>query len=315
MKRHPLTALLLAATLFLATRTAAQDTSSSSKPSIQLGESQWKAVVGVFQSPQNADMKVRFSFRENKLLAELLWNGGALHLQPESATAFTSIEKDDGEAIHITFRNDSAGRYTTVDVAKNGTWTRVNDYKPAPAKQAMTHTPDQLKRFEGVYHMPDREYMFISLLIKDNNLVLKQHWDNSELSFQPDTDSTFFMVDRPVFTLDFKKDAGGNITGFTAFKRDNWKRTTKPTLTTAQLAALAGKYQSNDDPDNLIELSARDNHLIVKQLWDKKQITLDALAEGYFYNGTESYSLQQTKDRDGKPAILLLGMDFFERVK
>jgi hypothetical protein len=314
MKRYRLITLLLATTLSLATRTRAQDTSSSSKPSVQLGESQWKAVVGVFQSPQNAEMKVRFSVAENRLLAELLWNGGALKLVPESATAFTSIQMEDGEAIHITFHNDSAGRYTAVDVAKNGTWKRVYDYKSAPAKQAMAHTPEQLKRFEGVYHMPDREYMFISLLVKDNTLVLKQHWDNNELSFQPDTDSSFFMVGQPMFTLDFKKDAGGKITGFTAFKRDVWKRTVKPTLTTAQLAALAGKYRSKDDPDNLIELSALDNHLIVKQLWDKKQITLDALADGYFYNDAESYSLQQTKDRDGNPAILLLGMDFFERV-
>src|SRR5258708_37515803 len=99
MKRTPLSALLLTATLFLAPSTRAQDTASA-KPRIQLGESQWKAVVGVFQSPQNPDMKVRFSVAENKLLAELLWNGGALKLLPASATAFTGIEQEDGEAIH-----------------------------------------------------------------------------------------------------------------------------------------------------------------------------------------------------------------------
>jgi len=317
MKKHPGIALLLAATLFLAPRAWAQDTSASSpaKPPAQLNESQWKAVEGVFQSPQNGEMKVRFTLAEHRLLAELLWNGGALKLLPESETDFTSIEKEDGQPIRIHFHNDSAGRYSRVDVAGNGSWTRVNNYKAPPDKKPMAHTPDQLKRFEGLYRGQQNQNMFIQLSVKDNSLILKQHWDNNELLFQPDTDSSFFMLARPMFTLDFKKDAGGNITGFIAFRRDVWNKAAKPALTTTQLTALSGKYQSKDDPDNQIELSTRDNHLVVKQLWDKKQITLDVLADGYFYNTAESYSLLQTKDNEGNPAILLLGMDFFNKMK
>ncbi|HEY1212305.1 MAG TPA: hypothetical protein VGE93_01610, partial [Bryobacteraceae bacterium] len=78
--------------------------------------------------------------------------------------------------------------------------------------------------------------------------------------------------------------------------------------------ALTSTYTSKDDPDNRIRLSVRGNQLVVTQLWDKKEIPLDALAENYFYNTPESYSLLIKKDDTGAvTGVLILGTDLFTK--
>ena len=76
-----------------------------------------------------------------------------------------------------------------------------------------------------------------------------------------------------------------------------------------------GKYQSKDDPDNLIQIIAKGNNIIVKQLWDGKETLIEPQTETYFYNDEKSYPLQFIKDKDGKVSqALVLGMDLFNKL-
>ncbi|MBS1935898.1 MAG: hypothetical protein JST96_18005 [Bacteroidetes bacterium] len=176
--------------------------------------------------------------------------------------------------------------------------------------------PEQLKQFEGLYQLRDDGSRFIQFFVKGKELILKQEWDGEQRSFVAESNMDFFIKDFPLFTLNFSKDKDGNIGQVTAFKRDVWIKTKKPSLTAAQLKSYEGKYQSNDDPDNLIQLFVSDGHLVIKQLWDKKEIILEPKTDTYFYNEADSYPLVIMKNKDGKVnQLTVLGTNIFSKLK
>jgi hypothetical protein len=288
---------------------------AETKTNIVLSEQERKAVEGIFQDPGNTDRNVQFRARENVLVAKLLWNNTEIPFIPESSLAYVSKDIVEDQFLHIVFKKDSSGAVNEVKMDKIGVWVRAKNYKPV-VKKEMEHTPDQLKPFEGLYQLEDHDDRFVQFLVKGNELVLRQHWDGNEISFVPETPLDFFSKEAPLFSLSFSKDKDGNIAQALAFKKDLWIKTKKVSLTIEQLKPYEGKFQSKDDPDNLIQLSARNNQLIVKQLWDGKEITLEPQTETYFYNDAQSYPLQGIKDKDGNiTQVWVLGIEEFNKVK
>jgi hypothetical protein len=286
----------------------------SAAATIKLSPEQLNSFTGYFQSPQNKDMVVQFTAVENGLFARLLWNNGEVHLIPESTMGFVSNEGGDDGPIHIVFQKDSTGAFNQVNVAKNGVWNRIKDYKPV-AKKEMEHTPAQLAPFRGVYQLKDNESRFLQFSERDNKLVLKQTWDGNEINFVPESELSFFTTEQPKFTLDFTRDKDGYITQVLAFKHDLWIKTKKPSLTPDILASYQGKYRSEADPDNLVQLIARDSTLVIKQLWDQKEIQVLPLSDTYFYNDKQSYPLQIVRGQDGKTnKLFLLDSNEFRKV-
>src|ERR1700678_4017444 len=114
-----------------ASATAQAPQKDSAAAAIKLSPEQLKAFEGYFQSPQNKDLVVQFSAVETGLFARLLWNNNEVHLTPESAMGFVSKEGGDEGPIHLVFHKDSTGLVNQVDLAKNGIWNRIKDYKPA----------------------------------------------------------------------------------------------------------------------------------------------------------------------------------------
>jgi hypothetical protein len=293
--------------------TAQVDHKDSLVNPIRHSPEQLKLLEGFYQSPQNKDMVVQISAGENGLNAKLLWNNGEMHLLPESAMGFVSKEGGDEGPIHLVFQKDSTGGINQLNVANNGIWTRVKDYKPV-VKKEMEHTPAQLARFRGLYQLQGDNSQFIQFSIKDNNLVLKQLWDGNEINFLPESELSFFSRQVPQFPLDFSKDKDGIITQVLAFKRDVWIKQNKPALTPAILKTYEGKYRSKDDPDNEISITATDSNLVVRQLWDKKDRVLQPLTEIYFNNQDRSFPLVIVKDQQGKVSqvVLLTGNVFMK---
>jgi hypothetical protein len=286
----------------------------SAAATIKLSPEQLNSFTGYFQSPQNKDMVVQFTAVENGLFARLLWNNGEVHLIPESTMGFVSNEGGDDGPIHIVFQKDSTGAFNQVNVAKNGVWNRIKDYKPV-VKKEMEHTPAQLAPFRGVYQLKDNESRFLQFSERDNKLVLKQTWDGNEINFVPESELSFFTTEQPKFTLDFTRDKDGYITQVLAFKHDLWIKTKKPSLTPDILASYQGKYRSEADPDNLVQLIARDSTLVIKQLWDQKEIQVLPLSDTYFYNDKQSYPLQIVRGQDGKTnKLFLLDSNEFRKV-
>lgn len=310
-------AILIFISLFSNQFLFAQETNkpAETKTKILLSEQQWKAVEGTFQDPQNNDRAVRFTANENFLVATLLWNNSEIPFIPESEFAFVSKEPVEDGLLHIVFKKDSTGGVNEVKIGDIGVWKRNRNYKSV-VKKEMDHTPDQLKPFEGLYQLQNHDDRFIQFTVKGNSLVLKQHWDGNEISFVPETSLDFFSKEIPLFSLSFTKDKDGNITQALAFKRDAWIKIKKINLTTAQLKPYEGKFQSKDDPDNYIQISAKNNNLVVKQLWDGKEITVEPQTGTYFYNDTQSFPLQIAKDKDGNiTQVWLLGIDEFNKIK
>jgi hypothetical protein len=289
----------------------------SAATTIKLSPEQLKAFEGYFQSPQNKDLVVQFSAVENGLFARLLWNNNEVHLTPESAMGFVSKEGGDEGPIHLVFHKDSTGLVNQVDLAKNGIWNRIKDYKPV-VKKEMEHTPAQLAQFQGLYQLQggDAKFpKFIQFSERANKLVLKQTWDGNEIMFLPESELTFFSRELPKFSLDFSKDNNGNITQVLAFKHDVWIKAKKPALTPAILAAYQGKYQSEDDPDNQIRIIARDSTLVIKQLWDGKETVVMPLGDTYFNNAALNLPLLIVKGPDGKPSqVVLMELNTFRKV-
>jgi len=283
----------------------------------QLTEQQWKALDGYFQSTQNKDMVVRFTPGQGVLLAKLMWNNNEVHLTPESDIAFTSKEAGDEGPIHIVFHKDSiTGVADKVDVARNGQWVRIKDYHPVEKKE-MAHSPAQLKAFEGLFQLQGGEAArYIQFMVKGNELILKQHWDDArEIPFVPESELNFFTRQIPQFTLAFTRDQQGNITQVLAFGRDLWVKAKKPSLSAAKLKAYEGQFQSADDPDNEIRLVATSNGLRLIQPWDKKEVDLQPLTDTYFYKAEPFFPLQITVGPDGKvKSLLLLGTQRFNPV-
>jgi len=306
-----LTSFFLAVFLFAANRSGAQESHTSK---VILSEQQWKAVEGIFQSQQNNDMNVQFTARDNMLVAKLLWNNNELRLSPESPLIFSSRQEGNQDPIRITFIKDSSGSVNQVNVANNGFWNRNDNYKPI-VKKEIEHTPEQLKRFEGLFQLQNDATRFIEFSVKDNNLVLKQSWDGETRSFVPESAMDFYIKDFPMFTLNFSKDKDGNINQVVAFKRDVWIKVKKTSLSVEQLKSYAGRFRSNDDPDNMVELMVVNDHLVLKQLWDKKEIILQPKTDIYFYNQAESYPVVIIKNKDGVVnQVTILGTNVFSRI-
>jgi len=312
MKMLKILFLPIVVALTTTTPCLAQDTAKTSTPAVRLSENQWKSLLGYFSSPQNKEMKVQFITDGQLLTARLLWNGATIHLVPSSPLTFTSKEMEHDEPIRLTFHQDAKGVVNEVEVDKNGVWTREKDYTPDPPKKEIPHTPEMIRSFAGLYQNPDNKTLLLRLTEKDNHLWLKQLWNDVELSFTPFSDTSFFSPAAPQFIMDFQKDDKGQVIKMTAFKRDRWLKVPPPHLTAAQLNALNGTYISKDDPDNTIRLAGKGNQLTLTQLWDKKEIVLDPLADDYFYNIKDSYPVVVQKDGSGKvTGIIVLNTNTF----
>ncbi len=282
---------------------------------IQLSPEQLKSFEGVFQNPRNNDMYVQFAVKGNALTGKLLWNNNEIGLVPESASSFVSTESGEEGPIHIRFLKDSSGVVGKVSVGNNELWSKMYNYKPL-VRTEMKHEPEQLKPFEGLYEDERGRNQFIQMTVRDNKLVIKQHWDGSEIVMVPQTELDFFNPQMLLYTCSFSKGPDGAVKQALIFKRDKWNKTEKIRMTMEQLKIYEGKYQFKDDPDNFIRISARGNNLVVKQLWDSKEIILEPQVANYFYNNEQSYPLLAILDKSGAVLqVRVLDLDLFDKVK
>ena len=182
---------------------------------------------------------------------------------------------------------------------------------------------DKLTVFNGRYISPHNKAIFLQITATDGHLLLKQSWDGEEVSFDQKGDLDFYN-DEHSFPLRFTKNNAGAITQVLAFDRDLWikgddnyqyvpKKTIQ--LTAAQLKTLEGKYQAKDG-DNFLQITATANHIILKQLWDEKEITFSPVSEVDFVNENQTFPLKFTKGSDGLATqVLAFNTDMWVKVK
>ena len=89
-------------------------------------------------------------------------------------------------------------------------------------------------------------------------------------------------------------------------------------LTPKQLKAFEGKYQFQFEPgkDAFIQITAKDNQLVLKESWTGNEIPFSPVSELEFFNQEKSFPLKFTKDKNGAiTQVLAFNRDLWNRVK
>ncbi|MGZ3819883.1 MAG: hypothetical protein ACXVB6_04795 [Mucilaginibacter sp.] len=203
-----------------------------------------------------------------------------------------------------------------------GAFTKL--YAQTAANKPEQSTPAALSALAGRY-VGDNKMIFLQISVKDGHIVLKQSWDGQEVTFNQ-TAALEFYNDEHQFSLRFTKNSAGEVTKLLAFDHDTWVRVADDyqpqlqkivKLTPAQLKALEGKFEmKGDDGDEFLQITATNDHLILKQLWDQREISFSPVSEVDFFNDEQTFPLTFTKGSDGLATeVLAFKKDVWVKVK
>jgi len=290
-----------------------QDSAGTSR--IRMSQRQLQAYTGYFGFSQNRDYVAYINAVEGGLDVRMLHSGEEFKMTPRSDSTFFNPNAAQGRALILTYVKDKEGTYSQIKVGKSGVWNREKEYKPI-IKIEIAHTPQQLKPFEGVYYREGESKTCLELTEVQNKLHVRLFFNTDEMDLMPDSALHFFGLQNQAFTVKFLQQSDGSIVEMVIDGTAHWIKARKVSLTTDQLKAFEGKYRLKEDPDDLIRIAARDSSLVVRQLWDGKETTVNPLTNVYFYNEARKFSLDFRRDRTGLvTAVLVLNKDLFEKVK
>ncbi len=82
------------------------------------------------------------------------------------------------------------------------------------------------------------------------------------------------------------------------------------------LTGFEGYYQLDKDKDQYLQIMVKNDKLVLKQLWDHREITFEQKSPLYFYNDELSFPLSFTKDAGGEiTQVLAFQRDVWIKVK
>jgi len=234
---------------------------------------------------------------------------------------FGSMENGNGVVVMVNSDNGAIIGEIINSVASVYQWS---DFYKADVKKVTLLSQEQLKAFEGYYASKENKNTYIKFSTKEGQLALTQLWDGREILFSPESEVDFFCKEFP-FPLKFTKDKNGAVTEVLAFNRDVWERDNnyKPvvrkaiTLTPAQLKIFEGKYQLQQNKALIVQITAMEDHLFVKQLWDGKELLFVPESElDFFAKDNPLFPIRFIKDKDGAiTQIIAFERDLLDKVK
>ena len=84
---------------------------------------------------------------------------------------------------------------------------------------------------------------------------------------------------------------------------------------TSQLKSFVGKYQFTDNKMVFLQILLQDGHLLLRQLWDKREIPFKQTSALEFYNDEHQFPLKFTKSSTGQiTQVLAFNKDVWNRV-
>jgi hypothetical protein len=182
----------------------------------------------------------------------------------------------------------------------------------------------QLTEFEGYYHADNDPNLFLQIMVINNKLVLKQLWDDREITFEQKS-ALYFYNDQHSFPLTFSKGANGEITQLLAFERDTWIKVKdyKPVvkkeiaLSPEKMQAFGGKYKREDGGNEaFLQFTVKGNSIEVEELWSERLFTIVPESELVFFGKGAYYPVQFSKDKDGNiTQALIFNKDTWVKVK
>lgn len=277
-----------------------------------------KKFEGYYKMKGKKDIVIQIMATGNGLLLKQLWNDRQIDFT--STGPLTFFVKDD-PSFTLKFTGNDAGRITHFLAFGKDVWIKSDNYSlPGEVKL----TAQDLKKFEGYYELKGKKESFTQISSTSNGLVLTQLWDNKKIDFVAKSPLEFFVKTTPGFTLQFTGDNAGHISKFLAFEKDTWIKSSIQTyhppveikLTTQELKKLEGKYELAEKKGIFIEITSKNDGLILKQSWDNKQ--LDFAAKGplaFFAKTNTDFTLQFTASNTGEiTKVLALGKDVWNKV-
>jgi hypothetical protein len=291
-----------------------QDTTATNP--IRLSPQQLQTYAGFFQFSRYDKWVLQVKAVEGGIMVKSLWLREEVRLTPLSDSTFYSPHGFGGDPMTLTFgkKKNKEGRYEQLALGDIPSWDRIYGYKPNEPV-AIRRTPEQLKEFEGLYQDGADRGPVILIKAGENKLLVMRLWVNDEFEALPDSPMHFFDPKNLTFTLQFEKGREGAISGLT-FDNEPFGKLQSPSLTPALMKTFEGKYRLKEDSDDVILISARDLSLVMRQLWDGKETVVDPLADFYFYNKAQKYSVAFRKDEAGAIiGVLVLNKDLFQKVK
>jgi len=151
-----------------------------------------------------------------------------------------------------------------------------------------------LQQFVGIYQLPNK-VAFLQFSIREDALHAKQLWDGREYLLARTGDNRFESKDEG-HQVEFLQDAAGQfgqvkILGRIMCSKVSFDPTVVSTLSAAQLKRLEGAYTMQDDAQFKLTISASSTGLLLKQLWDGKEIAFTPRSETFFLNQEGTFPL------------------------
>jgi hypothetical protein len=194
-----------------------------------------------------------------------------------------------------------------------------------PKTEIAFDTP--LKAFEGIYKSKENESIAYQVTVAGDKLTAKLVDSQQQLTLTRKSDLTFEFKDDDgdqTSTVVFTKNDAGQISQALVNGKELWIKAKNDVpakgvkLTPAQLKAFEGKYkfQFEENKDVFLQITATADGLVLKQLWDDREINFVAISDVDFLNKEIPFPLKFTKDPNGVVIkVLAFNKDLWDKVK
>ena len=178
------------------------------------------AFEGIYQNRDAPAAHFKVTVVNNALVANMIEYKQLYVLTRKSELSFES-KAEGNKILTITFSKNGTGAINQVRFDDRTPWIKVNSYKPTDQVRLR---PALLKQFEGKYRFEAKPDEFLTIRSNGTGLILKQLWDEKEISTFVPTSLVDFLYMRDALPLRFVKDNNGNVVKMYASGRDVWDK-------------------------------------------------------------------------------------------
>jgi hypothetical protein len=202
----------------------------------------------------------------------------------------------------------------------------INQTNASPGKHKTSIAVEiPLKAFEGIYQLKENEFSYFKITAVNNKLVAKRMDGSQPFTLIRKSEFEFETKNNEgdkTLTVTFAKNVTGEIIQALVEGKQLWVKVKnyvpvkEVKLTPEQLKAFKGKYKYEEEENVFLQITATANGLLLKQLWDGKEINFIAISDLSFLNKEIGFPLKFTKDQNGNIVkVLALNKDLWDKVK
>jgi|GEM_PF-825032 beta-lactamase regulating signal transducer with metallopeptidase domain len=241
---------------------------------------------------------LQITAKGNELVLKQLWDNQEIIFEPQSELEFKAKNQD----FPIKFIKGKNGTIAQMLAFQRDLWDKID----AEPQEEIVFTQQQLNAFAGYYQYQNRKEAFAQIVVRGKNLVGIQLWDNKEFVFT--AKSSLEFISKEGIPIKFIKNAAGAITQLLVLNRD-WLDKVKEykpikkkevELTAQQLEITEGYYFQQENKEYCMQITAKGNEILVKQLWDDAEANFFPVSELEFFSKASMLTFTFTKGENGQ---------------